>query len=74
MKHLRHPFYSLLIAGIFTSVSSSGTTIANTTATYDIRNTGRPQSVGLVLSGGGAKGIAHIGVISTAFLMPPPRL
>ena len=63
MKHLRRPFYSLLIAGIFTSVSSSGTTIADTTATYDIRNTGRPQSVGLVLSGGGAKGIAHIGVI-----------
>lgn len=29
----------------------------------DMRGSGRPQSVGLVLSGGGAKGIAHIGTI-----------
>lgn len=28
-----------------------------------VKGQGRPQSVGLVLSGGGAKGIAHIGVI-----------
>lgn len=29
----------------------------------EMRGSGRPQSVGLVLSGGGAKGIAHIGAI-----------
>lgn len=33
------------------------------TPTLASANTPRPQSVGLVLSGGGAKGIAHIGVI-----------
>ena len=32
-------------------------------APADSMAVGRPQSVGLVLSGGGAKGIAHVGFI-----------
>lgn len=36
---------------------------AQAVAPADRFDIGRPQSVGLVLSGGGAKGIAHIGVI-----------
>lgn len=37
--------------------------IASATETSDTIAGARPQAVGLVLSGGGAKGIAHIGVI-----------
>ena len=39
--------------------------VGSTSATSDsiTFNSGKPMSVGLVLSGGGAKGIAHIGVI-----------
>ena len=37
--------------------------ITDSLAPVDTVTPGRPQSVGLVLSGGGAKGIAHIGLI-----------
>lgn len=38
-------------------------TEANTVADTTVFDSGTPMSVGLVLSGGGAKGVAHIGVI-----------
>lgn len=44
---------ALMLAALTGAATESGDTVAGT----------RPQSVGLVLSGGGAKGIAHIGVI-----------
>ena len=54
-------FLSTLISILsFANIHAHGTTVA---AKDSIRNSKPFQSVGLVLSGGGAKGIAHIGVI-----------
>ena len=60
---------SLLLSLFFTFIASPGVCVASTTTPGAIGdsvvNTApkHHQSVGLVLSGGGAKGIAHIGVI-----------
>lgn len=52
------------ILGTLLVFSLSALTVkAQTSVAVDSFPSGKPQSVGLVLSGGGAKGIAHIGVI-----------
>ena len=66
MKPFRHPFNILICVAVLAlcpmidvfAKASSDSVIAG-----DSQKVGKPQSVGLVLSGGGAKGIAHIGVI-----------
>ncbi len=55
MGHIRF-FVSILVLLCYPTVSAT----PSGSQTFD---SGEPQSVGLVLSGGGAKGIAHIGVI-----------
>lgn len=56
------PISLIMILGIICRVNIYATD-DNLIAKADTFNAGHPQSVGLVLSGGGAKGIAHIGVI-----------
>ena len=51
----------LLIAIIWVAAMAPGSVCSASMVQID--SVGAPQSVGLVLSGGGAKGIAHIGVI-----------
>lgn len=53
----------LLFANINTSAQSSEYEAQLNELSAPSCNVSKPQSVGLVLSGGGAKGIAHIGVI-----------
>lgn len=58
MMHLKY-FVTFIILVVFGSTELRAES-ADSVAVFDA---GRPMSVGLVLSGGGAKGIAHVGVI-----------
>ncbi len=72
MKNIRLSLFVAMLMSIFvtkaqtaddkltTSMSTEQRNIATDTTHFD---SGVPMSVGLVLSGGGAKGIAHVGVI-----------
>ena len=54
----------MLVVMLGAPISSvSGQSFSVTEADSTAFDAGRPMSVGLVLSGGGAKGIAHVGVI-----------
>lgn len=56
--------FAVLFALVFgASQGRAERSVTNNVADSLNFSSGRPQSVGLVLSGGGAKGIAHIGVI-----------
>ncbi len=52
-----------VLTALSSALSVSAGTVSDSVLTAESSKTGHPQSVGLVLSGGGAKGIAHIGVI-----------
>lgn len=56
----KHTLGILILLLAFSLGKMSAITVLSDTAVFD---SGKPMSVGLVLSGGGAKGIAHIGVI-----------